>query len=173
LRSCCISSTRVEVQGTSRIRLELAVIADVRALKIVAGAVVHGTRAEAEAIAADTLNLAKSPVSELSKAERTMACEVKEVVASPSANETLLVVDEAEVVENDTEIDDDLLLLLASQTTALSAIVGSETDESPPSTAAFFTSKATQACLFWGILTGFDGIMIRCLGSGEGTRTSA
>ena len=56
---------------------------------------------EAEA-SADTMDLAKSLVSELSNAERTMACEVvDEVAASPSANETLLAVVEAEVVEKD------------------------------------------------------------------------
>ena len=128
---------------------------------------------EAETAAVDTLNLAKNLVSELSKAERTIACEVKEVAASPSANETLLVVIEAEVVEKDKEVDEDLLLLLASQTTALSAIVGSETDKSPPSAAALFVSFLTgaqKAGFFLGILTAFDGIMIKCLGSGEGTR---
>ena len=96
------------------------------------------------------MNLASSLVSELSKAEQTMACEVKEVAASPSANETLLAVVEAEVVEKDIEVDEALLLLLASQTTALSAIVGSETDRSPPSAAALFSSLPREAGFFLG-----------------------
>jgi hypothetical protein len=80
---------------------------------------------------------------------------------------------EAEVVEK--EVDEDLLfLLLAPQTTALSAIVGSEIDKSPPSTAALvILFEAPEARCFLRILTGFDGMMIKCLGSGEGTRTSA
>jgi hypothetical protein len=79
---------------------------------------------------------------------------------------------EAEVVEKDTEVDEDLLLLFASQTIALSATVSSETGKSPPSTAAVLVA-APAARFFLGIFTAFDGMMIKCLGSGEGTRTSA
>jgi hypothetical protein len=93
---------------------------------------------EAEEAAADTLNLVTGLVSDPAKAERTIACEDKEVAASPSASCgkcTLLVVVEAEAVEN-ADDEDLLLLLLAPQTIALSAIAGSEIDKSPPSTAA-------------------------------------
>jgi hypothetical protein len=85
------------------------------------------TAPEAEEVAADTLNLVTGLVSDPAKAERTIACEDKEVAASPSASCgkcTLLVVVEAEVENADDE--DLLLLLLAPQTIALSAIAGSE-----------------------------------------------
>ena len=74
---------------------------------------------------------------------------------------------EAEAVEK-ADDEDLLLLLLAPQTIALSAIVGSEVDKSPPSTAALVVLlEAPEARRFLHILTCFDGIMIKCLGSGK------
>jgi hypothetical protein len=160
---------RVEVQGTSRMRLE---IAEAEAAKARADGAVT---TEAEEAAADTLNLVTGLVSDPAKAERTIACEEKEVAASPSASCgtcTLLVVVEAEAVEK-ADDEDLLLLLLAPQTTALSAIAGSEIYKSPPSTALIVLLEAPAGRCFLRILTGFDGMLIKCLGSGEGTRTSA
>ena len=89
------------------------------------------------------------------KTEITSSCKTKEVAASPSANETILAVEE-EAVDEDKEVDDaHILLLLVLQDSAFSVL----------GTLGLSFSRTLGSAS--------PGNTIRCAGTGEGTKTSA
>ena len=65
----------------------------------------------------------KSLSPSIPKTEITSSCKTKEVAASPSANETILAIEEEEAVDEHREVDDEhILLFLALQDSAFSIL---------------------------------------------------
>jgi hypothetical protein len=92
----------------------------------------------------------------LPRTEITVLCKAKEVAASPSANRTILAVEEVGVVDEDFGVENELtLLLLALQNTVLSV----------------FGSLGLGSS--WSLGATSSGNTIRFGGTGEGTSTSA